>query len=132
MTLTESSIYIGLKKLGDKLYSIKYLMDKSDRILMAETIFDIHAQVMIHYSNAFLDPISRKDELKKAIGYFAVLRDRIDFCVRHKIIHFTNTRGAYDDWTKLTKVELYEIIAQIDNDMLKWYGSLNKSQTIIA
>lgn len=133
MTLQESSIYIGLIKLRDKLYQAKTLMTKGNRLVFADMMLMTHAQVLKYYTIAFLDQEERVKYLKKAIGLYTALRVDIDICTERNVIHYTNKEndGKTDNFERLSKNEMYRLVAQIDSDMLKWYKTLTKGKTII-
>ena len=86
MQLSESSIYIGLKRLRRILYQAQFLMGKADRVVYGTPLMQECANVLRYYILAF-DTKSRKTEyMDEAMGWYAVLREDIEFCTEQNMI----------------------------------------------
>lgn len=134
MTLQESSIYVGLSKLRDMLYQAQFLMTKADRMIYGDNLMEYNSECLKLFTMAFLTKEKRIERLEECIGWFAVLRKDIEFCVRQNIIKYK--KRMMDDglpeseYVNTKKVELFKVVAKIDDDMCKWRGSLAKGKTL--
>lgn len=134
MTLQESSIYVGLSKLRDMLYQAQFLMTKADRMIYGDNLMKYNSECLKLFTMAFLTKEKRIDRLEECIGWFAVLRKDIEFCVRQNIIKYK--KRMMDDglpeseYVNTKKIELFKVVAKIDDDMCKWRGSLTKGKTL--
>ena len=54
MTLNESSIYVGLTKLRNKLYQVQFLMTKADRIIFGRNFMEYNGECLKLFTLAFL------------------------------------------------------------------------------
>ena len=134
MTLQESSIYVGLSKLRDMLYQAQFLMTKADRMIYGDNLMKYNSECLKLFTMAFLTKEKRIERLEECIGWFAVLRKDIEFCVRQNIIKYK--KRMIDDglpeseYVNTKKIELFKVVAKIDDDMCKWRGSLTKGKTL--
>ena len=134
MTLQESSIYVGLSKLRDMLYQAQFLMTKADRMIYGDNLIKYNSECLKLFTMAFLTKEKRIERLEECIGWFAVLRKDIEFCVRQNIIKYK--KRMMDDglpeseYVNTKKIELFKVVAKIDDDMCKWRGSLTKGKTL--
>lgn len=134
MTLQESSIYVGLSKLRDMLYQAQFLMTKADRMIYGDNLMKYNSECLKLFTMAFLTKEKRIERLEECIGWFAVLRKDIEFCVRQNIIKYK--KRMMDDglpeseYVNTKKIELFKVVAKIDDDMCKWRGSLTKGKTL--
>lgn len=134
MTLNESSIYVGLTKLRNKLYQVQFLMTKADRIIFGRNFMEYNGECLKLFTLAFLVKEKRIERLEECIGWFAVLRNDIEFCMKQNIIKYKK-RDADDgadesEFVNTQKIELFKIVAKLDNDMCKWRANLAKGKTI--
>lgn len=67
--------------------------------------------------------------LDEAIGWFAVLRNDLQFCVENNIFHLPTSKGRDMNAVKL---ELFKIVAKIDDELCKWKAYLAKGKSIVA
>ena len=134
MTLQESSIYVGLSKLRDMLYQAQFLMTKADRMIYGDNLMKYNSECLKLFTMAFLTKEKRIERLEECIGWFAVLRKDIEFCVLQNIIKYK--KRMMDDglpeseYVNTKKIELFKVVAKIDDDMYKWRGSLTKGKTL--
>lgn len=134
MTLQESSIYVGLSKMRDILYQAQFLMTKADRMIYGDNLMKYNSECLKLFTMAFLTKEKRIERLEECIGWFAVLRKDIEFCVRQNIIKYK--KRMMDDglpeseYVNTKKIELFKVVAKIDDDMCKWRGSLTKGKTL--
>lgn len=136
MQLSESSIYIGLKRLRRILYQAQFLMGKADRIVYGTPLMQECANVLRYYILAF-DTKSRNTEyMDEAMGWYAVLREDIEFCTEQNMIHYAKRKPKTadptpDEYINSQKIELFEIVARIDADMCRYRASLIKGKTVV-
>lgn len=142
MQLTKSSIFVSLKQLRNKLYQAQFLMDKAARIVYGTPLMQSCGNALRYFVLAFTIKDKKAEYLELSMGWFAVLRMDIEFCLDQNIIHYKKRNqgmtkeeieksGATDeDFISTQKIELCKIIARIDDDMCKWRVSLNKGKTI--
>lgn len=134
MTLQESSIYVGLSKLRDMLYQAQFLMTKADRMIYGDNLMKYNSECLKLFTMAFLTKEKRIERLEECIGWFAVLRKDIEFCVRQNIIKYKkrmmDNRLPESEYINTKKIELFKVVAKIDDDMCKWRGSLTKGKTL--
>lgn len=141
MQLVESSIYIGLKRLRDTLYHAQFLMDKAARVIYGRPIMEASGKTLACFTLAFDVKSKRLEYLEECMGWYAVLRTDIDFCIDQNIIHYERKKPqrdkdgkeipmADDERVSAQKVELYKLIARIDNDISKWRASLVKGKVV--
>ena len=137
MTLYESSIFVGLKRLIKLIYTAKFLSNKSDRINYVEPNIRYLEMSLCKFIMAFNCQENRRDYMDECIGAFGV------FCVLFEqnrergVIHFVRKRGKDgkiiegNDGISSEEIEIIELIGRIDNDMIKYRLSLSKGKTII-
>ena len=143
MTLTESSIYISIKRLRTLLFQAQFDMPKGYRIVYGTPIMQNIGLALSSYVLAFTVTEQKVQYLESAIGYFSIVRTDLEFCVENNIIHFCKRKvepkkdkqgnelpiDARDE-VNTTKIEIFKLIAKIDNDMCRWRASLAKGKTI--
>lgn len=143
MTLTESSIYISLKRLRRLLYSAQFGMTKVNRIVYGSPIMENIGKAISSYVLAFTVMEKKLEYIEEAIGWFAVVRTDLEFCMDENIIHFQkrNVVPQKDengneipidprDEVSSRKVEIFELIGKIDGDMCRWRSNLAKGKTV--
>lgn len=143
MTLTESSIYISLKRLRRLLYSAQFNMTKANRIVYGSPIMENIGKAISSYVLAFTVMEKKLEYIEEAIGWFAVVRTDLEFCMDENIIHFQKRSVAPQkdeygneipidprDEVSSRKVEIFELIGKIDGDMCRWRSSLAKGKTV--
>lgn len=116
------------------MYQCQFLMAKCDRVIYGTPIMEWSGKAIASFLLAFTVEHKRKEYLEECIGYFAILKTDIDFCISENIIHFRR-RKITDDQTEAEyasskKIEILKLIAQIDNDVCKWRASLAKSKPL--
>ena len=143
MTLTESSIYISLKRLRRLLYSAQFGMTKGNRIVYGSPIMENIGKAISSYVLAFTVMEKKLEYIEEAIGWFAVVRTDLEFCMDENIIHFQkrNVVPQKDengnevpidprDEVSSRKVEIFELIGKIDEGMCMWRSNLAKGKTV--
>lgn len=137
VTSEGSSIYIGLKRLRDKLYEAQFLMTKSARVIYGTPLMEASGKCLACFTIAYTvrDAESKSRHLDELIGWYAVLRTDIDFCIQQNIIHFKKRKPKKGEDTEdetnyvsTKKVQMYELIADIDDRICRWRASLTKGQ----
>lgn len=136
MQLTESSIYINLKRLRNLLYEAQFRMTTANRVVFGNTLMKYSAETISNFILAFTVGDKKLEYLELSLGYFAVLRDDLLFCIEQNIIQYRRRKkndGDEDktdeDFVNGRKVELFRLVAQIDNDICKWRASLAKGKS---
>jgi len=134
MQLTESSIFIGMKRLRNLLYRAQFLMQKADRIIYGTPLMQASGKAIACFTLAFEVRHKRMEYLEEAMGWFTVLRTDLDFCIDQNIIKYRSAKDVKDGVEIKTpdsqKIELYKLVAQIDSDISKWRTSLAKGKTV--
>ena len=137
MQLTESSIYINLKRLRNLLYEAQFRMTTANRVVFGNTLMKYSAETISNFVLAFTVGDKKLEYLELSLGYFAVLRDDLLFCVEQNIIQYRRRKKndgdedkADEDFANGRKVELFRLVAQIDNDICKWRASLAKGKSV--
>lgn len=126
--LDESSIYVSLKSLRSMLYEAQYLMQKTDRVVYGTPLMHACADTIKWYVKAYTARSEKKVEyLAEAIGAFNILRIDLEFCVDHNMIHYKKKENDVNT----QKVELFKIVARVDNELCKWEASLARGKTIV-
>lgn len=75
MQLTESSIFINLKKLRERLYGAQFHMNKADRIIYGTPLMEASGQSLGEFVLAFLLNGEKKlEHLECSIAWFTRLR----------------------------------------------------------
>ena len=74
MTLYESSIFVGLKRLIKLIYTAKFLSNKSDRINYVEPNIRYLEMSLCKFIMAFNCQENRRDCMDECIGAFGVFR----------------------------------------------------------
>lgn len=139
MQLTESSIYINLKKLRSEIYDAQFLMDKSVRIVYGQQILRGIGEALANFIIAFKVENERYEHLKRCIGEFAVVRTDIEFVTDKNLIHYAKCReqNAKGEWVKPAdprdaisskQIQMLTLVAEIDRDMCKWLASIANGQ----
>ena len=83
MTLTESSIYISLKRLRRLLFSAQFNMTKANRIVYGTPIMENIGNAIASYVLAFTVMEKKLEYIEEAIGWFAVVRTDCQSSVRN-------------------------------------------------
>ncbi len=142
MTLEESSIYVNLKRLREKLYGAQFHMNKTDRIIYGTPLMEAAGKSLACFVLAFTVKGKRIEYLEECIGHFAVLRTDLEFCVKENIIKWKRRAEKLDrdghplpwgdqrDEVPTQKVEMFTLVAKIDGDMCRWRASLAKGKTV--
>ncbi len=137
MTLYESSIFVGLKRLIKLIYTAKFLSNKSDRINYVEPNIRYLEMSLCKFIMAFNCQENRRDYMDKCIGSFGVFRVLFQQNIERGVIHFVRKRDKDgkiiegNDGISSEEIEIIELIGRIDNDMIKYRLSLSKGKTII-
>ena len=126
--LDESSIYVSLKSLRTMLYRAQYLMQKTDRVVYGTPLMHACADTIKWYVKAYTNRENKAEYLAETISAFTILRIDLEFCMENNMIHYRKK----DDEVSSQKVELFKIVARIDNELCKWEASLAKGKTIAA
>ena len=137
MTLYESSIFVGLKRLIKLIYTAKFLSNKSDRINYVEPSIRYLEMSLCKFIMAFNCQENRRDYMDECIGAFGVFRVLFEQNRERGVIHFVRKRDKDgkiiegNDGISSEEIEIIELIGRIDNDMIKYRLSLSKGKTII-
>ena len=137
MTLYESSIFVGLKRLIKLIYTAKFLSNKSDRINYVEPNIRHLEMSLCKFIMAFNCQENRRDYMDECIGAFGVFRVLFEQNRECGVIHFVRKRDKDgkiiegNDGISSEEIEIIELIGRIDNDMIKYRLSLSKGKTII-
>ena len=137
MTLYESSIFVGLKRLIKLIYTAKFLSNKSDRINYVEPSIRYLEMSLCKFIMAFNCQENRRDYMDECIGTFGVFRVLFEQNRERGVIHFIRKRDKDgkiiegNDGISSEEIEIIELIGRIDNDMIKYRLSLSKGKTII-
>ena len=137
MTLYESSIFVGLKRLIKLIYTAKFLSNKSDRINYVEPNIRYLEMSLCKFIMAFNFQENRRDYMDECIGAFGVFRVLFEQNRERGVIHFIRKRDKDgkiiegNDGISSEEIEIIELIGRIDNDMIKYRLSLSKGKTII-
>ena len=142
MTLEESSIFINLKKLRKMLYSAQFFMTKADRIIYGTPLMTLCGRSIAYFVLAFTVKEKRVEYLEECIGFFAVLRTDMEFCIEENLIKYPKRPERRDkdgnpipwenseDKVNSQKIELFRLIGKIDGDMCRWRQSIAKGKTV--
>lgn len=135
MTLNESTIYIKLKKLRKKLYNAQFLMDKSVRVVYGVRIMEKCSETIENFVMSFELKENKLHYAMLAIAKFAVLRTDLEFVNDENLIHYTKNKNISNDehekWVSSKQIELFILVAEIDDEMNKWKENLAKRREII-
>ena len=137
MTLYESSIFVGLKRLIKLIYTSKFLSNKSDRINYVEPNIRYLEMSLCKFIIAFNCQENRIGYMDESIGAFGVFRVLFEQNRERGVIHFIRKRDKDgkiiegNDGISSEEIEIIELIGRIDNDMIKYRLSLSKGKTII-
>ena len=88
MTLYESTIYAGLKRLIKLIYTAKYLSTKADRINYIEPNIRYLEKSLCNFIMAFNCQEKRRDYMDECIGSFGVFRVLFEQNRERGVIHF--------------------------------------------
>lgn len=127
MRLEESSIYINLLRLREKVYGAQFHMTKADRMIYGQPLNNASGEALGNYILAFMNKENKLSYMDKCISWFTRLRVDLDFCVRENIIKF---KKKQNNDVSSQKIELFAIIGKIDSDICKWRASLAKGKTL--
>lgn len=144
MQLAESSIFVNLKRLRRRLYSAQFCMQKAERVIYGTPLMSACGKAIASFVLAWTVSSRRMEYIEECMGHFAVLRADLEFCVEENIIKFRHRKPPKDkdgkvipfadvrDAVSTQKVELFCLVARIDEDMCKWRASLAKGKTMHA
>lgn len=133
-----SSIYVSMKRLRDLLYEAQFCMMKSARIIYGTPLMEASGKALACFTLAYSvrDSGSKTRYLDEAMGWYAVLRTDLDFCIQQNIIHYKKRNpkkgedvNDMDNYVNTKKVMMFEIVADIDERMCRWRASLTKGKT---
>jgi len=155
MTLFESSIYIGLRRLRKLLYKMQFVMDKTNRIVYGTPMMQSLRSAMGWYVRAFeiTNKEKRVEYMSECIGEFYNVRIDLDFIMEENMVHFAKhkqekglkdvngnilpmpplTQGEMDEndrYETNRKVEIYQVVAQIEADIRKYNNSISRGKTL--
>ena len=135
MTLTQSSIYIGLARLRKKMFGAMYTMDKGARIIYGTPIMQEIGKALAYFTLAYTVKDKRAEYIDECVGHYTVARIDIQFCFDENLFKFKKHSAKIDDQTEAMeinpqKVELAKLIAMIDNDISKYQVSSRKGKTL--
>ena len=137
MTLYESSIYAGLKRLIKLIYTAKFLSTKADRINYIEPNIRYLEKSLCKYIMAYNCQDKRRDYMDECIGAFGVFRVLFEQNRERGVIHFIRKKDKDgkiiegNEGIPSEEIEIIELIGRVDNDMSKYRLSLSKGKTII-
>lgn len=106
---------------------------KHDRIVYGDELVCEAKECMKWYIKAFKVKARRLEYMTEFFGSYAVLKDDLDDVVEQGIIHFErddNPKKKKD--VSSSKIELFKIIAKIDEDANRWWTSINNGRTLIG
>ena len=92
MTLYESSIYAGLKRLIKLIYTAKFLSTKADRINYIEPNIRYLEKSLCKYIMAYNCQEKRRDYMDECIGSVGVFRVLFEQNRERGVVHFTRKR----------------------------------------
>lgn len=129
MQREESSIYISLLDLRNKLYSAQFLMTKADRMIYGDRLMIESADTLKNFILAFDIPQKRYEYLLECMAHFNVLRIDLDFITQKNIIHYKLGAKKDQEGNPIDKkdrinsqqVDLFRTIARIEEDIHKWW-----------
>ena len=134
MTLYESTIYAGLKRLIKLIYTAKYLSTKADRINYIEPNIRYLEKSLCNFIMAFNCQEKRRDYMDECIGSFGVFRVLFEQNRERGVIRKKDKDGKIiegNEGISGEEIEIIELIGRVDNDMSKYRLSLYKGKTII-
>ena len=155
MTLNESTIYRGLTRLRKVLYRAQFATDKTTRKIHVTPMLLALREALGYFVMAFevIDKTERANYMSKCIGAFYVVRSDLDFMMEENLFHFAKytkretvevdgrtvqvpltTKEAVEEqqFSLRRKVEIYELIADIDRDICKYNNSISRGKTIVG
>lgn len=144
MTLEESSIFVNLKMLRRRLYGAQFNMGKAERVIYGTPLMEACGRAIAAFVLAYTVKDRRVAYLEECIGWFAILRTDLEFCVEQNMIRWKKRPEKLDkdghaipwqnaeDKVNSQKIELFVLVAKIDSDMCKWQASLAKARPCAA
>lgn len=136
MTIEESSIFIGLKRLRNELFEAHKNMEKWRQRSLGMWLLEGSARTIRYFVLAFENPENKYENLSLAIAEFAVLRADLEYAVRSNVFHFKKRKAkageenVAENAVSTYMVAIFDLVATIDNDMLKWKASILKGKTV--
>ena len=100
MQLTESSIYINLKRLRNLLYEAQFRMTTANRVVFGNTLMKYSAETISNFILAFTVGDKKLEYLELSLGYFAVLRDDLSFCIEQNIRELSSGWNKYVEFDR--------------------------------
>lgn len=118
-------------------------MEKAKRIVYGSQLMAESGKSVGYFVTAFTvtDKADKLKYLDLAIAAYAVLRTDIEFCAEESVFHFTRgeaTRKAVETGRvnengkriSQEKIELFKLVAKIDDDLCKWRAYLAKGKSV--
>lgn len=136
MTPREGSILIGLKKLRIRLFEAHKYMDKWRQRSLGNWLLEGSARTLRYAALAYDNQERRFENILLAIAEFTVVRADLEYAVQSNAFHFPKRelkQGEADtagNRVSTQLVQLFELVAEINNDMLKWKASILKGTTV--
>lgn len=120
MTLEQASIFVNLKKLRFLIHDAQYLMDKASRVIVGNKLLDELGKALASFTLAFELPDDKVANIDECLAHFVVFKTDYEYCLARHIIKYKH-RDSKEDSRKL---EVLELIASIDDDIVKYRKSL--------
>ena len=142
MQLFESSIFVNMKKLRERLYSAQFHMQKAERIIYGTPLMQASGEALGAFVIAFTVKEEKEKYMDLCVAWFTRLRVDLEFCVQENIIKFKKRAPKTDkdgnpipwddprDAVSSQKVEMFALVAKIDDDMCKWRSAALRGKTL--
>ncbi len=140
MSLEESSIYISLKQVRQHVFNAQFNMEKGARIIYGTPLLKNIGKSLMYFTLAFEVQEDKMKYLLLAIGYFAIVRTDLDFCVTNNIFHFPKrvkkdkdgkpVELSPEEQVSSEEIALFAAVAKADCDMCRWQDKLARGKTI--
>lgn len=102
------------------------MMQKAERIIYGTPVMTANMNMMRCFVLAFMVKDQRIPYLNECTGWFEVLKADMDFIVKENIIKFPAPKEGVNSM----KIDVFELIAMIDEDICKWRASLIKGKIV--
>ena len=102
------------------------MMQKAERIIYGTPVMTANMNMMRCFVLAFTVKDKRVDYLNECIGWFEALKADLDFMVKENIIKFPKPKEGVNSM----KIDVFELVAKIDEDICKWRASLIKGKIV--
>ena len=125
------------------MYRAQFHMMKANRVIYGTPLMVSCGKSIASFVLAFTVPGKRIEYLEECIGYFAILRTDLEFCMTERIFQFKKRVNGVDNngkpieyETKEDKIsseaiEIFNLVGRIDSDMCKWRASLTKARPCV-